>query len=87
MEAIKSFDQTLEALREYHIVYFISSIPNYCVLKDNKIEIINYNTRYVLSLDDFSTLFNQETFFIHQSNHIDEIDLSKDDEYYGLRYQ
>jgi hypothetical protein len=87
MEAIKNFTTTLELMNEQHVVYFLSPIPNYCVLKNEKIEIINHQTRYVLTLDDFIHLFKQEIFFIHQKKEVEEIDLLKDDEYYGLRYQ
>ena len=87
MESIKNFTHTLELMKEKHIVYFLSPIPNYCVLKHNHVSIINHQTRYTLSFDDFVSLFNQETFYMHHKKETMEIDPLKDDDYYGMRYQ
>lgn len=87
MEAIENFVKTLELINENHIVYFLSPIPNYCVLKENHVEIINHQTRYMLPYQDFLDLFSKETFYIHKKVETMEIDPLKDDDYYGKRYQ
>lgn len=87
MEAIKNFTTTLELMKDNHIVYFLSPFPNYCVQKNDYIEIINHQLRYVLLFDDFCELFEQETFYIHNRKESMEIDPLKDDDYYGKRYQ
>lgn len=87
MEPIKNFSLVLEFLNDNNIVYFLSPNPNYCVLKHTQVEIMNHLTRYVLSMDDFISLFEHETFYMHHKKEAFEIDPLKDEEYYGKRYQ
>lgn len=87
MEAIKNFARTLELMKDKHIVYFLSPYPNYCVIKEEHVEIINHQIRYVLSFKDFIDLFSHETFYVHDRKETMEIDPLKDDDYYGKRYQ
>ena len=56
---------------------------NYFRLVDGRIRVVNNNTKYYLSLEEFKSLYINNKFMLHESNVEDTVDLKKDEEYYS----
>ena len=60
-----------------------NSFMNYFRLVDGRIRVVNNNTKYYLSLEEFKSLYINNKFMLHESNIEDTVDLKKDEEYYS----
>ena len=83
-EIITNINQALKLILNGNIL--LSSINNsqtYFALKNDKVYIQNANSCYCISQDEFKILFNRCKFIIYQIDTISNIDIKKDEEYYG----
>ncbi len=87
MEPIQTFEDVCNHLENNQIVMFLSPLPTYCVARNDTITLISKISRFSISTIDFYDLYHQEVFYLHTINEEDDIDIEKDNEYYGLRYQ
>ena len=64
-----------------------SPFMNYFRLVDEKIRVSNTNTKYFLSLDEFNQLYKNCYFLLQESKDEEQVDLKKDEEYYGWSHK
>ena len=58
------------------------------LMQEGKIIVSNANVTYTISKNDFAAIYQNETFFIYEEDHIDStLQNQKDAEYYSWRHK
>lgn len=78
-------EEALIYLKKGEIIKTINQPFFYFILLENKIIVMNENSRSQLSIDDFNHLYSHEKFTLHLSEKETEISLEKDQEYYSWK--
>ena len=87
MEKYDSFDIVMKALKAGEIVKIHRPQGVYFALKGEVIHAKNDQAQYVLSLQDFSALFQEAEFYRHERIEEGQIDKAKDEEYYQWKHK
>ncbi len=78
-------DEAIVYLKQGDVIKTVNQPFFYIILLENKIIVMNDNSRSHITVDDFKTLYNHEKFSIHESGNEQEISLEKDKEYYSWK--
>lgn len=86
MEAITSFDEVLQKLKEQEIVATKQNgVVTFCSYIDGMVRCKQMHSSYKLSWKTFIELFSKETFYLYEKHNDEGINLEKDVEYYTWR--
>lgn len=87
MEKIQNFESVISALKSYQIVRIESPKQTIFAYIENRIYVKTDHAQFSLSIDEFSDLYINSIFYLHEKSNNTEIEVSKDDEYYAWKHK
>lgn len=87
MEKLPDFESTLRILKDGEIVRILKPKPLVFALNGDKIQAKNDQSRISMTLDSFCELFAEAEFYRYDKTNDDEIDKTKDEDYYRWRHK
>lgn len=87
MDKLSDFENTLKLLKDGEIVRILKPKPLVFAMKGDKIQAKNDQSRIFMTLDVFCELFAEAEFFRYDKGNDDEIDKTKDEDYYRWRHK
>jgi DNA-binding LytR/AlgR family response regulator len=87
MDKLDNFETTIKLMRQGEIVKIHKPEIAYFAFKGDMIQAKNETSKYLLSLDVFTELFEDAEFFRYEKKEETVIDKAKDDEYYQWKHK
>jgi len=75
----------IKQIKEGQILYsYINKKKHLFRLKNDKVLVLNIDSSFYLSIEDFSTIYYNQVFEVLEDEENNEIDSKKDEEYYSM---
>jgi len=87
MEKIKDFETVINLLKNSQIVRVEFPIQTIFAYIDNRVYVKTDHAQFSLTLNEFSDLYINSIFYVHEKSNNAEIEISKDDEYYAWKHK
>ena len=87
MEKIQNFESVISALKNYEIVRIESPKQTIFAYIENRIYAKTDHAKFSLTIEEFSDLYINSIFYLHEKPNNTEIEISKDDEYYAWKHK
>lgn len=87
MEKIQNFDAVISALKNYQIVRIESPKQTVFAYINDRIYAKTDHVQFSLTITEFSDLYMNSIFYLHEKSNNTEIEVSKDDEYYAWKHK
>jgi len=87
IKVVESIVEAVTLLKQKEVLLsMVSKNKTFFVNKKDKVLVLNENSSYFLSFEDFKETFKDNQFVIFEDNE-SNFDFSRDDEYYGWKHK
>lgn len=87
MEKLNGIDAVVEALRNYQIIKIENPTRTYFFIKNDQVQVLSDHAQFILTIEAFKELYTHSQFYLHEPIKQNDIEPTKDDEYYAWKHK